>query len=210
MSQGLMGIHWPNLSVLYYMTFHTTIGVFWETPALFLAFIGAGFMFFKRRYREEAVLAIWIIVSYFVMMSGYYMWWGGWALGPRHIIPVLPFFCVLLTFVPRRLTLPLVILSLVSVGQMLIGAASVVLVSDWMVPEIPRLGFFQFTYISYCLQELMKGHFGSNLGHSLLALNSWSSLIPLLVVMVVVTGFFFWKRNGITPSLKTEEETASQ
>jgi hypothetical protein len=196
MSQGLMGIHWPDLSVLYYMTFHTTIGVFWETPALFLAFIGAGFMFFKHRYREEAVLAIWIIVSYFVMMSGYYMWWGGWALGPRHIIPVLPFFCVLLTFVPRRLTWPLVILSLVSIGQMLIGAASVVLVSDWMVPEIPKLGFFQFTYIySYCLQELIKGHFGPNLGHSLLALNSWYSLIPLLVVMVVATDFFFWKRT---------------
>jgi len=209
MGQGLMGIHWPNLSVLYYMTFHTTIGVFWETPALFLAFFGAGFMFYKRRYREEAVLAIWIIVSYFVMMSGYYMWWGGWALGPRHIIPVLPFFCILLTFVPRRLTWPLVILSLISIGQMLIGAASVVLVSDWMVPEIPKLGFFQFTYIGYCLQELIKGHFGPNLGQSLLDLNSWYSLIPLLVVMVVATGFFFWKHNGIIPAMKTEAETLS-
>lgn len=104
-------------------------------------------MFLKRRYRYEAILAMWVVGSYLVIMSGYYMWWGGWALGPRHIVPVLPFFCVFLTFVPKRLTWPLVVLSLVSIGQMVIAAASSILVPDTMVLKISSLDFFEFSSI---------------------------------------------------------------
>jgi hypothetical protein len=192
MGQGLMGIHWPDLSVLYYMTLHPTMGIFWESPALLLSIIGAVFIFWKRRYREEAILAIWVIGSYLVIQSGYYMWWGGDALGPRHIIPVLPFFCVLLVFVPRRLNWPFVILSLVSIGQMTIAAASVVNVPNTMVSKISTLGFFEYSNIySYCLKQLLNGNFTHNWGYYLLDLKSWSSLIPLLVVSAGVTFFFF-------------------
>ncbi len=76
MGQGIMGIHWPNLSNLYYMTFHPTLGLFWESPVLLLSIIGASVFFFKHPYRSEAILATWIIGSYLFIMSGYYMWWG--------------------------------------------------------------------------------------------------------------------------------------
>jgi hypothetical protein len=45
---------------------------------------------------------------------------------------------------------------------------------------------------SYCLQRLMEGKFAQNLGHQFLGLESWSSLIPLLVVVAGITLFFFW------------------
>ena len=192
MGQGVMGIHWPNLKVLTYMTLHPNMGLFWESPGLLFSIIGAGFMFLKRRYRYEAILAMWVVGSYLVIMSGYYMWWGGWALGPRHIVPVLPFFCVFLTFVPKRLTWPLVVLSLVSIGQMVIAAASSILVPDTMVLKISTLDFFEFSSIySFCLKQLVEGNFAPNLGHQFLGLKSWSSLIPLLVVIAGVTFFFF-------------------
>lgn len=193
MGQGLMGIHWPNLSVLYYMTLHPTMGLFWESPVLLLSIIGAVFMFLERRYRFESILAMWIIVSYLVIMSGYYMWWGGYSLGPRHIIPILPFFGVLLTFVPKRFTWPFVVLSLVSIAQMIIAAASDVMVPDTMVLKISTLGFFEYSNIySYGLKALLDDNFGPNLGRRLLGLESWSSLIPLLVVIAGVTFLFFW------------------
>ena len=69
---------------------------------------GHGFIFAQRRYREEAILAACIICSYFVILSGYYMWWGGYAVGARHIIPALPFFCLFLVFVPKKLNWPFV------------------------------------------------------------------------------------------------------
>jgi hypothetical protein len=203
MGQGLMGIHWPNLSAVYYMTIHPLMGLFWESPALLLFIIGAGFMFIKRRYRIEAFLAIWIISSYIVIMSGFYGWWGGTVFGPRYIIPILPFFCVLLTFVPKRLTWSLLILSLISIGQMIIVAASYILVPETMVLKISSLGFFEYSNIyNYCLkQQLLEGDFGWNLGHQLLGLKSWSSLIPLFLVMAVVTFFFFFRIKRTHPTI---------
>jgi len=201
MGQGLMGIHWPNLKVLFYMTFHPVMGLFWQSPVLLFAIIGAVFLFIDRRYRIEAILAMWIIGSYLVIMSGYYMWWGGHALGPRHIIPVLPFFCVLLVFVPKRLTWPLVLLGLVSIGQMIIAAAGDFQVPDTMVDEIDTLGFFEFSNIyDYCLQQLIKGNFTRNLGLQYLGLKSWSSLIPFFIILGVFTFLFFRKSNEIPAS----------
>jgi hypothetical protein len=201
MGQGLMGIHWPDLKVLFYMTFHPTMGVFWESPALLLSIIGAVFLFIDRRYRIEAILVMWIIGSYFVIMSGYYMWWGGYSLGPRHIIPVLPFFCVLLVFVPKRLTWLLALLGLVSIFQMSIAAAGNFQVPDTMVDEIDTLGFFEYSHIyDYCLQQLVEGKFARNLGQQFLGLNTWSSLIPFFIILGVFTFFFFRKSNEISAS----------
>ena len=190
MAQGVMGFHWPDLWALYYMTLYPTMGLLWESPVLLLSFIGAGFLMHERRYRDEAILALWVIGSYLVMMSGYYMWWGGYALGARHIIPVLPFFCVFLAFVPKRFTWLLAGLGLISIGQMIIAAASTILVPDETL--MLRITTGASNIYSYCLQRLMAGKFAQNLGHQLLGLESWSSLIPLLVVVAGLTLFFFW------------------
>jgi hypothetical protein len=194
MAQGIMGIHWPSISALYYMTLHPTAGIFWESPALLFSFAGVVFMFLKSRYRVEAILAIWIISSYLVIMSGYYMWWGGFAVGPRFLIPMLPYFCIFLAFIPKRLTWPFVLFSLVSIGQMIVVAASTVQVPDGWVSRIGKVTFFAYSNIyDYCLKYLEKGSFTPNLGQQFLGLESWNSLIPLLVVMGAVTGFFLWK-----------------
>ena len=186
MEQGLMGISWPNLSVLYYMTIHPTMGLFWQSPVLLFSIIGAGFIFREHRYRYEALLAIWIIGSYLVIMSGYFMWWGGWALGPRHIIPILPYFSILLVFYPKRLTWLFVILSIISIGQMIIAAASRVLVPDIMALKISTLGFFEYSNIyTYCLDRLVAGHFAWNIGQVFFGLKNWASLLPLVLVVSV-------------------------
>ncbi len=199
MAKGIMGISWPSLSALYFMTLHPTMGLFWESPALLFSIVGLVIMLWKRQYLTEAFLAMGIIVSYLVIMSGYYMWWGGDAVGPRFIIPMLPFFCIYLVFVPKRLTWPLVVLSLISFGQMFIAAASTVQVPDGNVKKLATEGFFAFSNIySYCLNSLKKGRFTQNLGHQLLGLETWNSLIPLLVVIGVVTLFFYWKKVEIS------------
>ena len=196
LQQGLVGIQWPDLSAVYYMILHPTMGIFWESPALLFSFIGAGIMFHKRLYRKEAILAIWIICSYTVILSGSFIWWGGNAVGPRYIIPVLPFFGILLIFVPKRFYWPFICLTIVSIGQMMIATASTVGVPDTMMWKIASLRYFEYSNIySYCLKQLLEGNFTLNLGHRLLGLISWGSLIPLLVFIVGVT-FFFFKNTG--------------
>jgi hypothetical protein len=190
MSQGLMGIHWPDLRVLFYMTFHPIAGIFWESPVLLLCIPGLVCMFVKRRFRVEAILAMGIIGSLLIIMSGYFAWWGNWSVGPRFIIPMLPYFCIPLVHIPKRLTWPLVVLGLVSFCQMLIVAASTAETPDGWAAKIGSLGFFEYSNIySYCLKELEAGRFTLNLG-TYLGINSWNSLIPFLVVICVVTYFF--------------------
>lgn len=199
-SKGFLGIHWPDLHAIYYMTFHPTMGIFWQSPVLLLSIFGIILMFLKHRYRVEAILAMAVISSSIIILSGFYAWWGGFVVGPRYIIPMLPFFCIFLAFIPKRLTWSLVLLSLISFGQMLVAAASTVQVPDGWLSRISTLGLFSYSTIySYCLKELEKGRFTSNLGHQFLGLESWNSLIPLLVVIGVVTGFFFWKRKELSP-----------
>jgi hypothetical protein len=207
MNQGIGGITWPNLKVLYYMTLHPTLGVFWQSPVLLLAVVGAVFMFTQRRYREEAILSACIICSYFVILSGYYAWWGGSAVGPRHIIPALPFFCLFLVFLPRKFNWPFVGLSLVSIGQMVIVAASTTLVPDKMVAKLETIGFFGYSNIySYCLQQLTSfGNFTQNLGSAIFHLNSWSSLVPFFIVVVGLMLFFF--NNDLKAFLRMKHST---
>jgi len=193
MKQGIAGILWPNLQVLYFTTIHPTMGLFWQSPVLILAIVGAVFMFMQRRYRAEAILATCIICVYVVVLSGYYMWWGGYALGPRHLIPMLPFFCLFLVFVPKKLNWPFVGLGIISIGQMLIAAASTVQVPDTMIAKLSSMPFFGYSNIySFCWQQLVNNGFGDNLGHRFLHLHSWETLIPLAVVMVGLILVFFW------------------
>ena len=185
------------------MTFHPMLGLFWESPVLLFSIIGAVFLFLERRYRMEAILVIGIIVSYLVIMSGYYMWWGGYSLGPRHIIPVLPFFCVLLVFTPKRFKWPMVLLGLISIFQMLIAVAGNFQVPDTMVDEIDTLGLFDYSHIySFSLQQLIEGKFAWNLGQRFLGLKTWSSLIPFFIIFGGLTYFFFRKSNENSASTR--------
>ena len=78
---------------------------------------------------------------------------------------------------------------------MLIVAASEVKAPDTWIAEIKTMGFFEFSNIySFCLKQLEAGNFAQNLGHWLLGLNSWASLIPIMIVIVGITIYFFGKR----------------
>ena len=122
--KNLMGIGLPKPDVLFYMTLHTTMGIFWQSPVLLLAFIGWPVMWRNSRYRPEALLSFGAILLYFIMMSGYYDWWGGLAFTSRHIIPVLPFFGIPLAFIPEKLRKAFLVAALFSIGQMLVVVSS--------------------------------------------------------------------------------------
>lgn len=196
MSQGLMGIGWPNLQVLFYMTFHPTLGLFWQSPVLILALVGVVYGVKNKQYRSEVLLAIWLIVSYLVLISGYFMWWGGYALSSRHIIPILPFFCLLLVFLPDRLDWSMLVLGLLSFVQMGMAAATTVLVPDDHIAQLGTMPFFGYSNIyDYCLGQLRNLAFSENLGHRLFHLNRWASLVPFFVgVIGLIVLFLRMKR----------------
>lgn len=120
LEQGFMGIGIPDPKALYHFTFDPRFGIFWQSPVLLLAAVGFCLAVRTKSWRAEALLAAYSIAALFLMNSGYFMWWGGDAFGPRYVIPALSFFVVPLVLLPDGLIPALGGLGIISAGQMLI------------------------------------------------------------------------------------------
>jgi hypothetical protein len=186
MAAGLMGIGRPSLRVIFFETFHPAEGLFWQSPVLLMILPGWYAGFKARQYWSEGLLALFACAAYLVMNAGYFMWWGGDAIGPRAIIPMLPFLCIPLIRVPRRVFAWMVPLTVISVGQMLLAAASTTLVpTEKIMPNLKFASLFGYsTLYNYCWWKLSNGVFAPNLGEQILGLQTWASLLPLLVIWV--------------------------
>jgi len=190
-SQGLMGIHLPNLKVLYYLTVNPYMGLFWQSPVLLLSLSGFYFMFRNRQYRGEAVMIGVSFLFYLLMNSGYFQWWGGGSSGPRHLIPILLFLTLPLAFLPRRLNFLAIIFGCMSIAQMFIITATSALAPNLIVDQLNAMRFFAYSNIySFCLQQLISGNIAYNLGNGILHLKGWISLVPILLVTLGVIGVF--------------------
>ncbi|MCX7047420.1 MAG: hypothetical protein NTX50_18285 [Candidatus Sumerlaeota bacterium] len=103
MGEGLQGIAQFRLPILYYITIHPYRGLFVLSPFLAFSLIGLGRMIAdgvrhegatgaqNRIFLADAILCGAIFIGYLWFNASYYMWWGGAAMGPRHLIPALPF-----------------------------------------------------------------------------------------------------------------------
>jgi 4-amino-4-deoxy-L-arabinose transferase-like glycosyltransferase len=191
MSQGFMGISWPRLEVLFYLTFHPAEGIFWQSPVLLMAMVGFFFLWHDKRYRLEGILVLIAFIAYLLINSGYFMWWGGWSFGPRQLIPMLLFLSIPLVLVPRRFIPLVIILAVISIGQMLIPLAGNMLVPDNYFIQNAHLKLFGYSTIyGFSWQQLLKGYFAYNLGGKLLGLKSWMILLPNILSILVVTAIF--------------------
>lgn len=69
-------------------------GLFWHTP-LFLASLAA-WIPFTRRHRAEGLTILGLSGVLIGLYSIWWMWWGGFAWGPRFLVPLGPFWVLLL------------------------------------------------------------------------------------------------------------------
>jgi hypothetical protein len=201
MSQGIMGVGWPRKSVLFYETLHPAQGLLWQSPVLIMAAVGAFFMLRGKKNRLELALAVLACAAYLLLNSGYFLWWGGYSFAPRQIVPMLPFLCIPLIFVPRRFFPLVIVLTLVSVFQMTLVSASNVMAPDDTMVKIAKISFFEYSSIySYCLKELMAGHFAWNMGQAWLGLKGWLSLLPFAALLAAGAGLML-KLDTTLPEL---------
>jgi hypothetical protein len=191
MSQGFMGIGLPKLEVLYYLTFHPAHGLFWQSPVLLMAVVGFFFLWRDKRYRLEAIIVLIAFFSLLLINAGYFMWWGGYSFGPRHLIPMLLFLSIPLVMVSRRLVPLVIILAVISIGQMLIPLAGSMLAPDDYFIQNAHLPFLGYSSIySYSWEQLLEGNFAYNLGGKFLGLRGWMNPLFNILAILVVTAIF--------------------
>jgi hypothetical protein len=195
-----MGLGTPDLMVLFYTTFHTTMGIFWQSPILLLAFPGWIAMWRSRKYRAEAAFSAGVAVGYFVMLSGYFAWWGGLSFTPRHLVPALPFFGIPLAFLTDRIRKVAFPLTLISVMQMLVviatrsdGLGNITIgYSQGVVYEM----FKNSTIYNVYMPNLLAGRLAPNLGGKVFGLTGWASLIPFVVIEIGLLASFWIVTRG--------------
>ncbi|MGF1573009.1 MAG: hypothetical protein ACFCU1_08045 [Sumerlaeia bacterium] len=122
MAQGIMGVKTPRLSVIYYLTIHPFRGLFFWSPWIVLALYGGVQALASRNQRRRSAggLVVFGFIGYLLFNSGYYMWWGGFGMGPRLMLPAFVFLPLgLFVFLqqPTNLRVGLVVAALcVSIG----------------------------------------------------------------------------------------------
>jgi hypothetical protein len=123
MQRGFFGFTWPRPWALYLLLLSPERGMLFYMPWTALGF--AGFVMGRRlgdvlRSDPRPLL----VVTYLLLFSAYFMPSGGWAFGPRHLIPIMPLLALGLgefASGSRRRWFLVWMLLLPSILQMLIG-----------------------------------------------------------------------------------------
>ncbi|MDO8392041.1 MAG: hypothetical protein Q7V57_16315 [Actinomycetota bacterium] len=89
MAKGVMGATMPKPNVMWFLSFHPYRGLLFWSPWIAMIIVCSVWILRRdRRLRPLAIAAIVVFGAYFVFNSGYYLWWGGAAMGPRLMLPM--------------------------------------------------------------------------------------------------------------------------
>ncbi|MBA3872098.1 MAG: hypothetical protein H0X30_23375 [Anaerolineae bacterium] len=193
---GFLSLQLPsldNLARIYGLTFSPIRGIFITSPFLLLAIWGFYWMWQELKDRRGAIITIALFVAYFFFYnSSSVMWWGGFTIGPRYLIPMLPFFALPIIFAFNRLLDK-------RWGQILVGVLiAVSAFSVWAMniagqqwPDVPISPTTAVTMtntstlLDYSLPLLAQGKVARN--YAMIAgLPGFASLIPLLIALIAV------------------------
>ena len=131
----------PSFSVAFELLFPYYRGVFFTSPVLFLTASGLVILARDRCHRPEAFLCAAIIAAYLLMNSAFNQWHAGWTVGPRYLIPALPFLALPGALLFSRLPRLFCILALTSFCVMLLITAV-----DPQVPNAIRNPLKDYTF----------------------------------------------------------------
>jgi hypothetical protein len=193
-SAGLFGVGPPNPVVIFYMTIHHTMGIFWQSPLLLLALPGWYLMLRSAEQRAEGWFTLLTAAGYLIFMSGYYWWWG-YAFTPRHVIPVLPLLVLPLASLPRKYFPYLIVAGAISIVQMLIVAAGnsdglpELVIGAFDAGTIARPGS---TIYSIYLVNILHGLYVHNLGEWVFGLEGPAMFAPLAAAELALVGALAW------------------
>lgn len=203
-STGFMSLTYPHPSGLWGITFGSFRGLFFVSPVLLLAVAGFWLWWRSRRHRAEWLVCLWATVGFFLFNSSSIMWQGGFSVGPRYLVPMLPFMITGLGALAvsgwgksvwvRGLTAGLALVSAAVVWAETIGGQQF---PDWTLNPL----------FNYSWPHLAAGNIARNLGMAL-NLSGWGSLIPLAVGVGI--GFYLLgqKTSFIQATALSDKENA--
>ncbi len=173
---GLLSLTYPHLDALWGITFGSLRGLFFLSPILLLA-VGGFYVMFRSGKRAEWWLSVWAVLSFLLFNGSSAMWQGGFAVGPRYLLPMLPF--LMLGLAPAW----------AACEKSRVGRVGLVILSAWSllavwIETIGGQSFPDWTpnpLFNYSLPYLLNGNVARNLAMALGLRGIWS-VIPLWII----------------------------
>lgn len=209
-----MGLGVPRLSIVYRILFPEYRGLFYSAPWLLLGIPGALVFLWHKATRAEGLVCAAVVLLFLWLNASLVIddidWIGGWALGPRYLIPMLPFLA-LVTLGTFRVLAPYPRLrAFFGAGTALAVGLSVflMLAGTAVKPEVPVQ--VRRPFHGYVLPAFYEGRLGINpqsiddagypqegrrqawnLGE-LMGLQGKASLLPLFLYAALTTSWLAW------------------
>jgi hypothetical protein len=178
-SEGLAGVSFPSARAFLGILFSGHRGLLATSPIFALSFPGLVLMW-RRGHREPAVLVGAALAGFLLFVSGASVWNGGWAYGPRLLVPVLGALTIPVAFTLERLRSAPVLLALAA-GLCAAGILCNQLV-QLVFPELPTSCLNPIADV--VAPALRRGVFSPNLFSSHLGVGGW----PGALCAVALTG----------------------
>ncbi|MEA2329243.1 MAG: hypothetical protein QOE68_4202 [Thermoanaerobaculia bacterium] len=137
-------IRMPSISALYGITLSPYRGLFFVSPVLLMAFVG--FVAMRRNWQFWSLFAI--VISFILVIASFNGWNGGFAFGPRYLVPIIPLLGI--PMMAARLRPLWIVAAVVSVGLNFIATATDPMPS----PEV------QHPVSRYLVPAFFTGHIG--------------------------------------------------
>lgn len=84
-----MGVSGPKPAAMWFLSVHPYRGILFWSPWLIMVIVCCVWLIKNdARLRPIAVASLVTLISYILFNSGYYLWWGGWGMGPRLMTPM--------------------------------------------------------------------------------------------------------------------------
>ena len=208
---GFMGLRQPKLENLFGAFVSPYEGLFFFAPWMLLMVVAPVTYYLLHFRRDSATFRAFFaaslatVLALVTFISCHSLWRGGWTLGPRYIVPIVPFAgLVTLHAADRlaanvcRLTTRLSVAILVLLSVVVTGACS--LVSQGFHTD------FYNPLVEATIPLLARGFVTVNLGH-LFGLEGLGSLMPLLVMVIPGLAWLVW--SATRPS-KTRPRIATR
>lgn len=180
--QGFMSLVGPNAPALWGITFGLHRGLFFIAPILLLAIPGWVLWWQSGNYRWEWGVCLWAVVSFFLFNGSSVMWQGGFAIGPRYLVPMLPFMIIPVgVFVCQGWRYWWVKLLVGVLACWSMGVVWAQTLGGQSFPDYTTNPLFD-----YSLPQFMSGNVARNLGMVLGQTGLWS-LLPLAMGLGMLT-----------------------
>jgi hypothetical protein len=196
---GFMSLTLPHWSAIWGITFGKFRGLFVLSPLLLLALPGFILWWRSGEHRPTFWVTLINVLIVFLFNSSSIMWWGGFAVGPRYLLPMLPFMVLPVVFVFRewgkRAWLKGIVVVLYTWS--LLATWGLTLAGQAFPPDTLHNPLLEYAWPNWKASDIAR-----NLG-MFLHLPGIASLFPVLTGAIsLLVALWFLSRRGSTTATK--------